>query len=488
MTSRALQSVREGCKLHSRFRFSALEAPWLESRSNRLPSGCPDELRRRAYSDDQPVAQQIGDIQASLKLNGLEAQRTNGTVNRLSIEDRPIHDWYRFVLSFPPHLVRDYLGQFQVSPGHTVLDPFCGTGTVLVECKKRGIDSVGIEAHPLTHMVASVKTNWEPRPDELLADAENVAQLAARLISDSRSSPRTLQGEAAKLLIGGSISPIPLHKALVLRDTILTAGEDGLRDHQLLALAASLPSDIGNLHFGQEVGVRSPKDDAPVIASWLERVHHIAADLDALAGVSDAVASVLRADSRASDEVLERGQIDAVITSPPYPNEKDYTRTTRLESVILGFVTNRAELRATKRDLVRSNTRGVYKSDDDDEFLDTLPEAREIADEIEERRLRLGKTSGFEKQYPRVTRLYFGGMVKHLSGLREVLTPGAKLAYVVGDQASYLRVMIRTGELLALAAERLGYEVLRRDLFRTRHATATGAQLREEVLVLRWPG
>ena len=137
---------------------------------------------------------------------------------------------------------------------------------------------------------------------------------------------------------------------------------------------------------------------------------------------------------------------------------------------------------------MRSNTRGVYKSDDDDKYLEVLPEAAAVADEIEAQRLRLGKTSGFEKQYARVTRLYFGGMVKHLAGLQEALTRGAKLAYVVGDQASYLRVMIRTGELIALAAERLGYQVVRRDLFRTRHATATGAQLREEVLVLRWPG
>ena len=33
----------------------------------------------------------------------------NGEVNKLAIEDRPAHDWYRFVLSYPPHLVRDYI-------------------------------------------------------------------------------------------------------------------------------------------------------------------------------------------------------------------------------------------------------------------------------------------------------------------------------------------------------------------------------------------
>src|SRR5258708_24393487 len=107
---------------------------------------------------------------------------------------------------------------------------------------------------------------------------------------------------------------------------------------------------------------------------------------------------------------------------------------------------------------------------------------------MEDQRIELGKTSGFERLYARVTKLYVGGMKRHLSDLRRVLRPGAQLAYVVGDQASYLRVMIRTGNLLAEIAESVGYEVVGLDLFRTRLATATKEQLREEVLLLRWPG
>src|SRR5205807_2073381 len=107
---------------------------------------------------------------------------------------------------------------------------------------------------------------------------------------------------------------------------------------------------------------------------------------------------------------------------------------------------------------------------------------------IEARRIKMGKTSGFERLYHRVTKLYFGGMTRHLSELRNVLRPGSQLAYIVGDQASYLRVLIRTGHLLANIARSLGYEVVGIDLFRTRLATATKEQLREEVVVLRWPG
>jgi DNA modification methylase len=180
--------------------------------------------------------------------------------------------------------------------------------------------------------------------------------------------------------------------------------------------------------------------------------------------------------------------IDAVITSPPYPNEKDYTRTTRLESVVLGFIQNKAELQALKKQLLRSNTRGVYKTDNDDQWIAEHQQIHLLAEAIEKRRIELGKTSGFEKLYGRVTRLYFGGMAQHLAELRPLLCPGAQLAYIVGDQASYLRILIPTGKILADIAQSLGYELKRIDLYRTRLATATRQQLREEVVVLTWNG
>jgi hypothetical protein len=56
------------------------------------------------------------------------------------------------------------------------------------------------------------------------------------------------------------------------------------------------------------------------------------------------------------------------------------------------------------------------------------------------------------------------------------------------DQASYFRIMIRTGRILSEIAESLGYEVENIDLFRTRIATATKEHLREEVVILHWSG
>ena len=124
-------------------------------------------------------------------------------------------------------------------------------------------------------------------------------------------------------------------------------------------------------------------------------------------------------------------------------------------------------MRDLKKRLIRSNTRGIYTGDDDDQWISDFPEIQRIADEIEKKRIKLGKDSGFERLYPRAAKLYFGGMAKHMSELRNVLRPGAQLAYVVGDQASYLRVMIRTGQILGEIAQKLGGDVLYSFRYRT---------------------
>jgi DNA modification methylase len=432
------------------------------------------------------------------------SSRISPEANKLCSDDRAVHDWYRFVLSYPPHLVRDYLTRFDSSSEKRVLDPFCGTGTTIVECKKLEIPSVGIEAHPMAHFASAAKVDWDIDPTEFEESSRRVAAAAISKLEDDGiiddPSPlllselpdpgklRALAPEIQKLLLTNSISPLPLHKTLVLRDAIRSKGIERCRSHQLLALAKALVTTVGNLEFGPEVGVGPPKEDTPVVSTWLRLVQQMADDVRCVKHRAWVPAEVHRADSRDVASLLAPESIDVVITSPPYPNEKDYTRTTRLETVLLGFITSKEELQALKRMMIRSNTRGVYKGDADHRFVEDHTEIQRIANAIEARRVELGKTSGFERLYPKVTKLYFGGMARHFSELRRVLRPKAQLAYVVGDQASYLRVMIRTGQLLASIAEPLGYEIIGIDLFRTRLATATREQLREEVVVLRWPG
>ncbi len=419
--------------------------------------------------------------------------------NSLDSADKAFHNWYRFILSYPPHLVRDYINDFDLNENATVLDPFCGTGTTIVEAKLNQIPAIGIEANPFPYFASNVKVNWSVDITELQTVTETITQATyatllhqgiddKSLTCDPDAELTTLDAQAARAVIKNSISPLPLHKSLVLLEQIKKHQNSAAYKYCILALGNALVTNIGNLRFGPEVGVGKIKKDAPVVALWNCEIKKMLHDLQYVQKNNYPPAKLFHADARYMRSIIPPNSVDAVITSPPYPNEKDYTRTTRLESVILGFFADMSQLRTHKKRLLRSNTRGVYKVDDDDIWIKDNQKIQELANTIEKRRIDLGKTSGFEKLYPRVVKLYFGGMAKHLTEMTNVLKPGAKLAYVVGDQASYLRVLIQTGSLLAEIAEEIGYQVERTDLFRTRFSTATKTELREEVVILRWPG
>ncbi|MDY6993471.1 MAG: DNA methyltransferase [Pseudomonadota bacterium] len=408
-------------------------------------------------------------------------------LNRFYENDQSIHDWYRFVLSFPPHLVRNYIEKFNLNTDSCILDPFSGTGTTLVEAKKLRIQSIGVEANPVAHLAAQTKVNWHVNTQRLLYYARCIATTAREKLIAYGDSYLTLNQEEEKLLIKNSISPLPLHKALVLLGAITQNYHSDYDDLFKVAFAKQVVFRASNLHFGPEVGVsRKKRFDADIINLWMEQVERMASDIESYSNNSSVYSYVYSADSREISKILQPDSIDAVITSPPYPNEKDYTRTTRLESVLLGFIRSRDDLRKFKQRLLRSNTRNVYKGDDDDNWVTHNKNIDNIAINIEKRRVELGKTSGFEKLYHKVVRLYFGGMARHLEEMKPILKNGAKLAYVVGDQASYFRTPIRTGYLLADIATDLGYTVIDIELFRTRISTVTKEKLREEVLILKW--
>ncbi|MBD2372843.1 DNA methyltransferase [Leptolyngbya sp. FACHB-402] len=391
-----------------------------------------------------------------------------------------VHDWYRFILAYPPHLVRTYLERFAVMPDHTVLDPFSGTGTTIVECKKRSISGIGSDANPIAVLASRTKSDWIANPDSLRLRASRIAERAGET---DQSILRTLTPDAEALVSRGAISPLPLHKTLNLLDAIRE--EPNTPPHLLLALAKALVSSISNLWFAPGVTVGPAKADAPVIESWLNNVNTIAADLE-LMQPNTVTTTVHHADARTLCDVLTPGSIDAVITSPPYPNESDYSRATRLESVLLGYLNNRLDAQTLKQTLLCSSSRNVYQGDTDDAWVAGNDRVQRIASEIEQKRQDLGKTDGFSRLYARAVKLYFGGMRRHLRSLKPALKDGASLAYVVGDQASFLQVHIHTGEILAEIAESEGYTIAGVDLFRTRQATKTGKQMREEVVLLRW--
>ena len=60
----------------------------------------------------------------------------------------------KFIPQIPNILIKEF-----TKPKDVVLDPFCGSGTSLVESKLLGRNSIGIDLHPLAAFLSKVKTS-----------------------------------------------------------------------------------------------------------------------------------------------------------------------------------------------------------------------------------------------------------------------------------------------------------------------------------------
>ncbi|MGD0744429.1 MAG: DNA methyltransferase, partial [Verrucomicrobiota bacterium] len=267
-------------------------------------------IAEQAILPDLPIPKRQTNGVPVLQPGTAKAERED---NRLKLGDRAAHQWYRFVLSFPPHLVREYIAKFGLDLHHRVLDPFCGTGTTLVECQKLGIPAVGLESNPVACFASQTKLQWDIDPQKLLRHALKVAETVNRRLEQdgffdddtyrllersvgANGKLRALPDELAGLLLTNSISPIPLHKTLVLLDVLAENHDDRFNNHERLALATALVNEISNLHFGPEVGVGPAKSDAPVVSLWLDGVRAMVQDLQNLPKIKTAKAVVYPAD------------------------------------------------------------------------------------------------------------------------------------------------------------------------------------------------
>jgi len=80
--------------------------------------------------------------------------------------------------------------------------------------------------------------------------------------------------------------------------------------------------------------------------------------------------------------------------------------------------------------MLRASTTNIYKEDNDRAKVSNIESIMSITEEINNRLIHDGATSGFEKLYTKLVWEYFGGMSKVLSECFKVLKPGGKLLYL----------------------------------------------------------
>ena len=119
----------------------------------------------------------------AVTVSDLKASRSGTFIDNRSL---PIHRWFRYSAGFAAQWVEQVLQKWQIGNDGLILDPFAGSGTVPVVCDSIGINSIGVDAHPVVARICKAKMLW-PTPVDHFADfAAQVLQCARKMMNAMR--------------------------------------------------------------------------------------------------------------------------------------------------------------------------------------------------------------------------------------------------------------------------------------------------------------
>ena len=391
---------------------------------------------------------------------------TRALVSWQSNKAAPGFRWFRYKEGFSANLVNYLLG-FAGSAG-CLLDPFAGTGVAPITASGSGWRGIGIEILPVGVKIAN---GW-------LAAAAVDRPAFREMASDLLTRIETSDGiEAAQqdafphIRITEKAFPDCSEQSIAIARNWLRCAEPG-PETDLLALAAlsALEDASWTTKDGQYLrwdhrsgrNLKARMEKRCVLSypeSLRNKLEVIATDLPLLAGsgVSDNV-RIIEGSCYDALPDLPDDSIDGVITSPPYANRYDYTRTYALELAWLGY-DNRAISELRQR-LLSATVENRSKREqlagrhsDALELFDRQPAIGEITDALDAANLRN------ELPNPHVIRLvrnYFMEMAVVIAELGRVCKTGASV-FMVNDNVQYHGEEVPVDLILSDLAEQCGF-------------------------------
>jgi hypothetical protein len=231
-----------------------------------------------------------------------------------------------------------------------VVDPFCGSGTVLVEARVAGLRTVGIDLNPLAVLVARAKT-WTVPPRRRTQLKKTAHEIFGLVLAAGKAARRS-GAEPAPMRRPAGFDPNARNRRLarwfaphVRREleTIAThiearRAEDGeLADVLLASLSAILYKVSSRSSDTDGTWVERNVARGNAARLFLQRVELLAAGLDDLSKQHAAPAEVFELDTRRMGEVIPDGTAAGIVTSPPYAGTYDYAEHQRLRFDFLGL-------------------------------------------------------------------------------------------------------------------------------------------------------
>lgn len=367
----------------------------------------------------------------------------------------PLLRLYRYKEAFSTRLVRHFLERFAAAPSDRVLDPFAGLGTTLFTAMLRDIPSVGIDRLPVAAFAAATLPRFLALEPGSLGDA--LQQLAATV---DGCPPAPIAADVPIMSV--AFDPETLHRLRQWKSAIDGWGDER-RDPLKLLFFAILEETGYTAKDGQFLRLRRDKTPQDPDTALRQKVAAAEQDLIAVrAGWPDfrptqrARPQVLLGDARGLKGGEWADSPTLLITSPPYANRYDYTRSYCLE-LCFDFVRDFAELRALRHSLLRSHIES--RTDPED-----CPNHPALAEAL----AALSRKSLNNPRIPYMLTAYFVDLERAIREWRRVLAPGSPVALVV-DNVRFEGEMVPVDLILSELAERHGFRA-------------------EEVIVARYKG
>ncbi|MEO8285955.1 MAG: DNA methyltransferase [Chloroflexota bacterium] len=399
----------------------------------------------------------------------------------------PIFDWYLMPEAYSAPLVNEAIHEFDVKQGETVLDPFCGTGTTLLAARLAGRNAIGVEVNPFLCFASRIKNRDSYDLPRLKLELKSVVaaahlridrgcdDLSTQAMPTMPDMPRIERWIARKVAC----------KIVVLRQCIEELTSEQNRDIPMLALSSILRGASNMKLSPHAFGSREVKHDAPVLAMFELKLQKMLTDIEWLQEQQRnrklGHASVVQGDIR-SVSGLQHPLLPAhlAIGSPPYLNNLDYTMQTRMELFFLGFINSMDELKNLRKRMMICDAKATYRDIEDWQRVAEVASVAKIARDIDDK---LGD-KGWGWDYGRMTRQYFGGLLRAMEAIKPMLSPGASLVFILGESA-HAGILVPVPDLAAELGLLAGYTNPEVRPLRTRRSSSHTFGLKESAVVLR---
>ncbi|MCS6859923.1 MAG: site-specific DNA-methyltransferase [Abditibacteriales bacterium] len=370
---------------------------------------------------------------------------------------------YRYKEAFSFELVREFQRRFALTPADYVFDPFAGMGTTLFASMLQGMDSIGVDRLPIACFVA------QTLPKFLSCQCGQLRAAFERLV---RIVPEI---EPAPAAMDVAIMPLAFLEETRLelcrwKAAIETLDGD-LRDVFRLLFFAILEATSFTSKDGQFLRLKRDKVTADPTDVLQQKVAEAEADLARAPRLfpfweqaKNHLPTVCVGDTRDLTGTPFRRPPTAIITSPPYVNRYDYTRSYCLE-LCFHFIRNFDDLKAIRFGVLRSHIESKVGSDEQPPH----PVIAEVVDALKPKDLN-------NPRIPLMLIGYFVDMQKVIAEWARVLARGAQVAMVV-DNVRFEGELVPVDLVLSEMAESVGFRV--KEIIVTRYKGNSSQQMKK---------